>query len=209
MQRFGCDVRAFAGHDFFSRQAAFRAQLVNDLLFRHRVEPGDSVESTLHRVAKLALDRDDRARVAEAVRLGGFTADVYDTPTLTQEEIGESLKRLRASLVRRGLGDALHNALPKPYGSRVAHIRVPEPIRIDARRAAGDAASRSRYRDELLARTRATMQQRLDGLLRELAPLSDRFRQPNPFYRGASASRLSPLPPAPPASRRSAAASPP
>jgi hypothetical protein len=194
MRRFDFDVRAAAGLGFFARQAAFRAWLVDDLLSRHRVAAGETTAHTLHRLARLTLDREDRARVAEAVRLGGFSADVYDRPTLTQEEIAESLKRLRASLVRDGLRNALRNALPKPYGPRVAHIRVPEPIRIDVSRA-DDA---SRYRDDLLALTRATMQRRLDALGREIAPERDRFRVANPFYAGATASR--PSASAPPAS---------
>ena len=185
MSRFGFDARSVAGLDFFAKQRVFRAQLVRDLLSRHYDDPCESIERTLRRLAKLRLDHEDRARAAEAARLGGFTPDVYDMPTLTQEEIGESLKRLRASLVRDGVRNALHNALPRPYGSRIVHIRVPEPIRIDVARAA-EPASRTCYRDELLARTRTIMQQQLDALGRELAPLSDRFRHPNPFHRAGT-----------------------
>jgi hypothetical protein len=183
MARFGFDARTVAGLDFFARQRVFRAQLVRDVLSRNRVEPCDSVERVLRRLAKLPLDREDRARAAESARLGGFAAEVYDTPTLTQEEIGESLKRLRTTLVHGGLGNAVHNALPKPYGPRVVHVRVPEPIRIDTLRAGDDAASRLHYRDELLARARDVMQRQLDALGCELAPLTDRFRHPNPFRR--------------------------
>jgi len=186
MARFGFDARSVVSLDFFAKQRVFRAQLVRDLVSRHEVDPCESIERTLRRLSKLPLDREDRARAAEAARLGGFTPEVYDTPALTQEEIGESLKRVRASLVRDGVRNALHNALPRPYGPRVVHIRVPEPIRIDLARAAGDAVSRTRYRDELLARARTIMQRQLDALARELAPLNDRFRHPNPFHRDAT-----------------------
>lgn len=185
MRRFAFDESAVAGLHYFARQSAFRRCLLDDLLSRHEVERARSIERTLRRLTKASLDREDRARVAEVIRLGGFSEDVYDKPALTQEEIGESLKRLRAGLVRDGVRNALHNALPRPYGPRIAHVRVLEPIRIDASRAAGDSESRIRYRDELLARTRGVMQGRLDSLGRELAAVTERFRHPNPFYRGA------------------------
>ena len=206
MARFGFDVASVSGLDFFARQAAFRARLVDDLLSRHRVEPAASIEHTLNRLAKVASSDADRGRIAEATRLGGFTQTVYDTPTLSQEQIAESLKRLRASLMRRGFANAVNNALPKPYGPRVAHVRVPDPIRIDVERAAGGAEVRAAYRDELLAQTRASMQRELDALGLELASSTDRFRHPNPFHRGTTASRSSA--PARPGSARSAAASP-
>ena len=194
MARFQFDAGSVAECDFFSQQSAFRAWLVEDLVSRHAVEPGDSLDYTIHRVARLPLDRNDRARVAEALRLGGFNETVYDTPTLTQEEIAESLKRLRASLLRHGARHSLHNALPKPHGPRVAHVRVPEPIRIDAARASGDLEVRLAYRDELLTRTRAAMQQQLDALSHELAPELDRYRHANPFYRGTSVTHPHPHP---------------
>lgn len=202
MSHFQFDRASVASLDFFARQAAFRAWLVDDLVSRHRVERGESIEHTIHRVAKLPLDPHDRARVAEAERLGGFTATVYDAPTLGQEEIAESLKRLRASLLRNGLRHSIHNALPTPYGPRAVHVRVPEPIRIDAARALADIDEQSGYRDELLARTRNAMQQRLDELGQELAPTTDRFRHENPLYRGPTATR--PFSSAPPESVRSA-----
>ena len=191
MARFRFGARSVAGLDFFSRQAAFRAWIVDDLLSRHSIEPGESIEHTIHRLARLPFDYDDRARVSEAARLGGFAAAIYDTPTLAQEEIAESLKRLRASLVRGGPRNTVHNALPKPHGPRIAHLRVPDPLRIDAARASADGAARASYRDELLARTRNAMQQQLDALGHELASETDRFRHANPFYRGTRASRLS------------------
>ena len=193
MERFGFDPRSASELGFFAKQAAFRAWLVDDLLSRHSVERSGSIEHTLARLGRLSSTDADRARVAEAMRLGGFTEMVYDAPTLTQAQIAESLKRLRATLMRRGLRNAVHNALPKPYGPRVVYVRVPEPIRIDVERASAPANERAAYRDELLARTRATMQRELDALGAELAPATERFRHPNPFHRGTTASRSSSL----------------
>jgi hypothetical protein len=195
MARFQFDASSVAGRDFFARQAAFRASLIDDLLSRHRVERGESIEHTLHRLARLPLDTGDHARLAEAVRLGGFAESVYGTPTLAQEEIAESLKRLRAGLVRGGLRNALHNALPTPHGPRVAHLRVPDPIPVDATRASADVSARTDYRNELLARTREAMQRQLDALGHELAPETDRFRHPNPFHRGRAATGMRPFGP--------------
>src|SRR6185503_11227728 len=76
--------------------------------------------------------KDDLAMAEEAKRLGKFTREVYGArPELTQEEIGECLKRLRADLLKGGLGNAVENMAPKPYGTRTLHVRVPEPIRVD------------------------------------------------------------------------------
>jgi hypothetical protein len=114
-------------------------------------------------------------------RLGGFTHDVYGTPTLSQEQIFESLKRLRANLLIRGIGNSLRNVLPTPYGGRIAHIRVPEAIAIDPKRASGDEAERACYVDELLEQTRERMQSALDEINREIADEVDSLSHTNPF----------------------------
>jgi hypothetical protein len=180
--------------NFFLRQDAFRGHLVDDLTSRYSIEPSDSIDRTISRLKRAILRARadaggrvdprfarDLERVDEANRLGGFTRDVYGTPTLSQEQIFESLKRLRASLLIRGLGHTLHNFLPTPYGSRVAHIRVPEPISIDLGRAAGDDAERSDYVDELIDLTRERMQSALDEINREIADEVGSLSHPNPF----------------------------
>src|SRR5262249_21660294 len=89
-------------------------------------------------------------KVEEARRLGGFSREIYNTPKLTQEQIFESLKRIRADIIEGGVYNKMHNMLPKPYGPRVAHIRVPEPIRIDLKRAMGKETERKAYEAELM-----------------------------------------------------------
>ncbi len=182
-ERFGYADDSSRQLDFFDRQDAFRLWLVGDLVSRYAVEPSDSIDRCIRRLdrairaersllreaapdaadARVAQVRDDLARAEEAQRLGGFTRDVYATPTLSQEQIAESLKRLRAALLRRGMANVLHNFLPRPYGARVAHIRVPEPILIDPVRAS-DTADRAAYVEELLDETRRAMQAALDRL---------------------------------------------
>ena len=179
--------------DFFDRQDAFRRWLVNGLESRYPIEPSDSIDRRIRRLdrairaeKKSASDsgrrarlRDDLAAVAEALRLGGFSREVYATPALSQEQIAESLKRLRAALVKQGTVNTLHNYLPRPYGARVAHVRVPEPIRVDARLA--ESEDRAAYVPELLERTQAAMQAAVDDINVEFSTEIAALSHPNPF----------------------------
>ena len=198
------DPESVVGLDFFARQEGFRSRLVADLESRYMVEPTDSIDrkiTRLQRVISTALRelRDTESAVApnqrallvrdldtaeEASRLGGFIRDVYATPTLSQEQIAESLKRHRATLVTGGLRNTLHNFLPKPYGARVAHVRVPEPILVEPARAMGDPGERHVYVAELIDMARRRMQAALDSINREIGPEVERFSHPNPFGPG-------------------------
>lgn len=182
MTRFGFDDGPVANLDFFARQEAFRAYLTDELASRHGMPRRALDERALRRLAKTVADRQARARVREAERLGGFSRAVYDTPTLAQEHIHESLKRIRADLVTRGARNVAHNFLPTPYGPRVAHVRVPGPILIDPRLAAGSEHDRAAYAAHLTERTHTAMQEALDTVNREIGPDVDHFRRPNPFY---------------------------
>jgi len=185
MTRFGFDHATVEHLDFFGRQEAFRAALVTDLAARYDVPSNASVERALRRLTRTVSDRRDRAAVREAERLGGFSRVAYDVPTLSQEQIYESLKRVRADLVTRGLGNVVHNFLPKPYGPRVAHVRVPEPIVVDVGLATAGERDRTAYQGHLVELTHAAMQGALDEINHEIAPDVDRFRRPNPFHMDA------------------------
>ena len=200
MLEFGFDSASVVGLDFFSRQEAFREWLMDDLGARYSIEQHDSVERTLTRFKRVisaerrALRHDEsgdgRARRAaltldldraeEASRLGGFSRDVYGTPHLSQEQIGESLKRHRATLVTGGLRNTIHNFLPVPFGARVAHVRVPEPIRIDSSLASGKGHDQA-YVASLIDLASERMQEALDSINREIAAEVKRFSVPNPF----------------------------
>lgn len=146
MHVFGFEPGWVNGLDFFARQNAFRDWLIEDLETRYTIDRCESVERLLARF-KRAIPRQmksDRAKVEEAIRLGGFSRDVYACKPLTQEQMAESLKRHRATLVRRGWRNALHNFLPTPLGPRVAHVRVPEPILVDAGRATREGTAYGR-----------------------------------------------------------------
>jgi hypothetical protein len=161
MHAFGFDHTWVAGLDFFARQDAFRDWLMEDLETRYTIERCDSIERLLARYKRAIPPelKSDRAKVEEAMRLGGFSRDVYARKPLTQEQIAESLKRHRATLVRRGFRNVLHNFLPTPFGPRFVHVRVPEPILVDPSRAAREGAEYARV---LLAMTHERMQ----GMLR-------------------------------------------
>ena len=157
MHVFGFEPNWVAGLDFFARQDAFRDWLIEDLETRYTIQRCDSVERLLTRF-KRAIPTDlrtDRAKVDEAMRLCGFSRDVYALKPLTQEQMAESLKRHRATLVRRGWRNVLHNYLPTPLGPRVVRVRVPEPILVDPVRAEREGEA---YARAILAMTHERMQ---------------------------------------------------
>lgn len=191
MKRFGYEPSV---SDFFARQEMFRAHLVADLLSRHDVDASETIDHAISRLGRaISIRRKstesrssslemDAKKVAEAERLGGFCREVYSTARLSQEQIGESLKRIRVSLLRRGFANAMHNFLPKPYGNRIAHVRVPEPIAIDTMRASANTEEeRASYVRWLVDAAKMRMQQRLDTINAEISDLVAPFSHPNPF----------------------------
>ncbi|MDB4914356.1 MAG: hypothetical protein JWM95_2000 [Gemmatimonadetes bacterium] len=195
MRQFGY-VETDASTDFFARQSAFQAFLLDTLEEEHGT---DSVDKRLSRIMRtirgqrsaLANDTSPEAdekratlarRIAtaeEARRLGEFTREVYGTAMLTQEQLFESLKRTRDRLLRHGWKNTIANMLPRPFGPRVVHIGVPEPIRV-VPVARADAAA---YETALIELTQALMQDKLDEINRRIAPAVAPFSVPNPFVR--------------------------
>jgi hypothetical protein len=157
MHVFGFDPGWVTELDFFARQDAFRDWLIEDLETRYTVERCESVERLLARYKRAIPPelKSDRSKVDEAGRLCGFFREAYARKLLTPEQIGESLKRHRAALVRRGWRNVLHNYLPTPYGPRVVHVRVPEPILVDPARAEREPVD---YVRALVATTHERMQ---------------------------------------------------
>lgn len=166
--------------DFFERQAWLQRELVARLEQRYNTEPADSTDKHIARLIRAVrgrqpLDRADLAIAEEARRLGEFTRDVYGSPRLTQEQISESLKRIRDRLVRRGWRNALANMLPRPLGPRVVHVGVSEPLRVDRGEHAGAGEAM------LLQLARSRMQASLDEINSRIANDVGRFAVPNPF----------------------------
>lgn len=191
--RFEITVRglgsALAGRDYFDVQAEAATQVRRRIEARYATVEGDFPR--FERAARRAIRertandpegaRRDRALLGELQRLHGFTRERYPEETLTQEQVAENLKRTRASLVTRGFADALHNTVPVAVGPRVARIRVPEPMAVHDVWSADEATGEAR-RAELLAELHRRMQQALDALTSEIAPVVDRFRVANPAH---------------------------
>jgi hypothetical protein len=198
MAAFGFNPAGITTLDFFARQAAFRDWLLSDLVARHRAALAahahagdDDRERTIYRLRRIvastprgAMRDTDLKRVGEVERLSGFTRDHYASPTLTQEQIVESLRRIRGATMRRGIRQMFAIYLPPPFGTRVAHVRVPEPIAVDGMRASGDDAERASYVRWLVDQAHTRMQLELNRLNEEIEPLVESFRHGNPFAGG-------------------------
>jgi len=175
--------------DYFAAQAAALAAVARELESRGARAEHD-LARIMHRARKTACaggERPERERdrrlYLELWRLEGFPAALYDVPRLTQEQIAENLKRIRSVFVTRGRGDALHNLVPVPVGSRVLHVRVPEPLAAHEAFAAG-AADAEAAKARLLEALHARLQGALDALGAETAHETEPFRRPNPLWTG-------------------------
>jgi hypothetical protein len=177
------------GTGYFAAQAAAIAAIRRELERRYGPLEADAarIQHAVRRAIRERADADpegvrrDRSRLYELTRLMGFTPELYDRPALAQEEIAETLKRTRATLMLRGRRDSIHNLIPIAVGPRVVHVRVPEPLLVDALDAIGDGVLE---RMSLLADLHGRMQRTLDGLCEELEPLVAPHRRPNPLYSG-------------------------
>lgn len=184
MARYGTS-RLEAGAEFFSAQSAHADRLLGELESRYGAAEGDRPRR-LHGLRRAILaaartdperSRADRRALAEIERLGHFTSEHYGSPTLTQEQIAESVSQIRLGLAGRGFREALFGVLPVAVAPRIASIRAPEPILVVASEEDGAAA-----RAEYLRTLRMRLQQGLDRLTAELEPTIGRTRRPNPFH---------------------------
>jgi hypothetical protein len=176
------------GAGYFAAQAAAEAAIRARLAETHGAFDADPVRAQhqLRRAIRLRAKDDpegarrDRALLAELQRLASFDPALYDVPSLAQEQIAETLKRLRTALVTRGMRNALHNLLPVAVAPRVVHVRVPEPIDVGAAQLASPDDQGTRA--QLLALHRHRLQEGVDAIRAAIAPVVDRFRRPNPLY---------------------------
>lgn len=126
--------------------------------------------------------RRDRERLAELQRLHGFDPALYDRPALAPERLAEVLKRIRSSLVTRGLANALHNTIPVAVAPRAAHVRVRAPLAVHEALAA--ATDEVQARAALLAELHARLQRGVEQLRDEFAGAAR--ERPNPLHSGAA-----------------------
>jgi hypothetical protein len=187
---------ALPPHDYFTAQEHAEAALRARLAERYGPHDGDPARA-LHRLrravrARAAIDpegtRADRARLGELTRLAGFPRAIYDVPTLAQEHIAENLKRTRALLLTRGMAEAMHNLVPRAVAARVAHMRVAEPVAVREAyaQAGGGGTDAETVKRRLLDTHRERLVATLARLVAELAPVTDRFRRPNPLFSGGT-----------------------
>jgi hypothetical protein len=175
---------------YFAAQAATLAAIRAELETRHGAldpDPTRAQHQARRSIRRLARTDErgahrDRALLAELQRLSSFDPVLYDRPTLTQERMAETLKRIRTALVTRGTRNAVHNLLPVAVAPRVVHLRVPGPLDVGAALAAGTAAPET-ARAALVAELHARLQGTLDGLLGAIAPAVERWARPNPLHR--------------------------
>ena len=198
MKHFGY-TETSATDDFFERQRAFQSFLIESLESRRECQNVEQIDKRIARLMRTirgqrsALTNDtspeadaaraeltrDMAMAEEAKRLGEFSCEVYGTPTLTQEQLFECLKRTRDRLLRRGWKNTIANMLPRPFGPRVVHIGVPEPIRVVPVSRADAAA----YETALIDLTQALMQGKLNEINRRIAADVAAYSVVNPFAR--------------------------
>jgi hypothetical protein len=192
MKRFGFGDTA---GDFFERQSAFQRHLIGALEQHYHTEDAESVDKRIARMIRAirselsvlgrdAATADKRAALKEhiamaeeAKRLGEFTRDIYGSAMLSQEQLFESLKRMRDRLLRGGWKNTMAIMMPRPFGPRVVHVGVPDAIRVSK---VAEAHAKD-YEASLLEHTRSRMQEKLDEINARIAPDVARFSHPNPF----------------------------
>jgi hypothetical protein len=184
----GSSQDAFDDAGFFDAQAAHAVALLARLEERYGETPTADFARRAHALRRAILAgvasgtegaRADRRVLHELERLARLTRDLYGGPTLTQEQMAESLKQVRVTLLTRGWRNALHAVVPVAVAPRVAHVRAPEPIAVHEVFAPGsdEAAAQA----ALLGEFRARLQGGLDALNRALAPAIDPWRRANPL----------------------------
>ncbi|NOT35130.1 MAG: hypothetical protein HOP12_13360 [Candidatus Eisenbacteria bacterium] len=190
-ERFGesapTDAELASGTQFFAAQAQLRDRLLERLETRHGAGGDTEFRRRLHALRRSIRERadatvdqrrEDLAMLREIDRLSAFTAERYGAATLTQEQIAESLKRLRVWLLTRTARDRFHAVVPVACAPRIAHLRVPEPLAIEPHDLIADPEVTT---TRLVSELRTRMQSALDALHRELEPRVAAHRRPNPF----------------------------
>lgn len=214
---------------YFERAEVFLEKLYATVRPGYEINDAGSVEKRIHRLEKAINTRMDARfeemeaqgdtsgkkdpvigeckadlkKVQEMRRLRDFAREVYGSkPTITQEEIAESLKAIRQALIKGNPGaygslpvlkkhkklqaieDEIATMMPEPVGPRTAHIRIGQPINVSERLEAAQENGQSPevLSGELLDRTHDAMQDRLDTLNAEIEKDSPRIRESNPFY---------------------------
>ena len=172
---------ASAGPDYFAAQDAMVAEIRGRLtqtfgpLSDDPTQAIRTVERGLRRseVREPERARQHRALLVEFRRLARLDPALYGHDTLTQEQIAEILKATRLALVTTGLRNRLHNVMPRAVASRIAHVRVAEPI--DVREGVAQGLASTALQSTLHRR----LQDAADALGAEVEPAIGPFRIDN------------------------------
>ena len=124
--------------------------------------------------------KEETKLVAEIRRLDTFQAEVYGTPSLTQEQIAETLKRTKRDLVNFTTMDGIRNMLPVAAGWRRVILRCGDPINV-RERVEHHRGEAKELVDELVVEFRGRMQAKLDELVAQSKQVTDQFVRANPF----------------------------
>jgi hypothetical protein len=146
----------------------FFDSLFEELSLKYEVTgPKEEVHRILHRLyrkAKEAKNRRDADAVIELQRLAAYSRDTFEKKFFYQEEIGEGLQFIRQIFLTGGY-DSVRSMLPKPFGWRTVHLRVPPPLEVSQRLSA--TSDRSILRSNLLDELKASMDRALYELNEE------------------------------------------
>jgi hypothetical protein len=130
----------------------------------------------LEQNSRLVADVDRIMFVRRWLRIGPFIAK---SPTMSQEEVAEHFKRIRADFCTKGLRNVVHNYVPRAVGPRRAHIRVGEPL-VLAR--PSDSADTRELESHLAINTLWTRLQRLVDAIESEISVKTLASYSNPFH---------------------------
>lgn len=145
----------------------FFGRLLQELLQRYAVDgTADDTHRVLHRLyrkAREAKNRNDCDAIVELQRLAAYSKETFRKDFFYQEEIADGLQFIRQTFLTGGY-DSVRSMLPKPFGWRTVHIRVPELIDVSAR--LGSAADEATLSKALLGELKSSMDEALGCLNR-------------------------------------------
>ena len=107
-------------------------------------------------------------------QLQRFHSGIYPRDELTQEHVGESIKRIRNDYCKGSWRDAVNQFLPQPVGPRTAIIRVPEPLNVSELMQTMSSA-------EMVDLLQVRMQTALDDINQQLRGRGELITYPNLF----------------------------
>lgn len=116
--------------------------------------------------------KDMRDMVRTLRQLCRMRPEIYRSPSLSQENVAEGIKRIRNDYCLSTRRDMMNKFMPVPAGPRVAIIRVPEAIEV-----VPDSGTARTLTDDL----RRRMQFKLDEINAEIGQMTKCIRYPNPF----------------------------